>query len=227
MKFRRPSPALIVACIALFVALSGTGYAVSKLPRNSVGSAQIKKNAVTSAKVKDRSLLAKDFKAGEIPAGAKGDTGAQGIKGEKGDRGPASSAGATATRDPGFSLPTGYTVMFSLSEFADSSTGTITVDTPSRLVVNGNVELQVNYIGSAYANSYCKLEYLSEVGWSPIGQVAEISDKETAIVHSQASFVGYKDVEPGTYDVRMMCRSVVSGDHQFIHGSITAVATAR
>ena len=37
--------------------LGGTGYAALKLPRNSVGSVQIKKSAVTSAKVKDGSLL--------------------------------------------------------------------------------------------------------------------------------------------------------------------------
>ncbi|WP_037412109.1 hypothetical protein [Candidatus Solirubrobacter pratensis] len=46
------SPALLVAIAALVVALGGTSYAVSRLPKNSVGSAQLKKNAVTSAKVK-------------------------------------------------------------------------------------------------------------------------------------------------------------------------------
>ncbi len=38
----RPSPAMIVACLALMIALSGTGYAVTALPRNSVGTAQLK-----------------------------------------------------------------------------------------------------------------------------------------------------------------------------------------
>jgi hypothetical protein len=46
------SPALLVAIAALVVALGGTSYAVSRLPKNSVGNAQLKKNAVTSAKVK-------------------------------------------------------------------------------------------------------------------------------------------------------------------------------
>ena len=36
MKRRlRPTPALVVACVALLVALAGTGYAALKLPRNS------------------------------------------------------------------------------------------------------------------------------------------------------------------------------------------------
>jgi hypothetical protein len=73
---RRLSPAMIVALIALFVALGGTGYAALELPRNSVGSQQLKRNAVRSSKVKNRSLLAQDFKAGQLPRGPRGRTGA-------------------------------------------------------------------------------------------------------------------------------------------------------
>ncbi len=43
----------IVACAALFLALSGTAYAAAK---NSIGSAQLKKNAVTSAKIKSKAV---------------------------------------------------------------------------------------------------------------------------------------------------------------------------
>ena len=32
-RLQRPSPALVVACLALLVALSGTGYAAVVLPR--------------------------------------------------------------------------------------------------------------------------------------------------------------------------------------------------
>ena len=55
-----------VALIALFVALGGTSYEAVKLPRNSVGSKQIKRSAVTSVKVKDRSLRPRDFKLGAL-----------------------------------------------------------------------------------------------------------------------------------------------------------------
>ena len=62
VMFRRipkPSPAMIVACLALAVALSGTGYAtILALPANSVGTVQLKNNAVIPSKVKDHSLLA-------------------------------------------------------------------------------------------------------------------------------------------------------------------------
>ena len=63
----RPSPAMVVACAALFVALSGVGYAAIVLPANSVGTKHLKKNAVTPAKVKRRSLLRSDFKPGQVP----------------------------------------------------------------------------------------------------------------------------------------------------------------
>jgi hypothetical protein len=39
---RRPTPATVIACIALAVALSGTSYAALVLPANSVGSKQLK-----------------------------------------------------------------------------------------------------------------------------------------------------------------------------------------
>ena len=42
-----------VGLLALLIALGGTSYAAAKLPRNSVGSAQLKRNAVTSVKVEE------------------------------------------------------------------------------------------------------------------------------------------------------------------------------
>ncbi len=75
---RHLNPALVLSVLALFVALGGTGYAISKLPANSVGTKQVKKNAINSSKVKNRSLLAKDFKSGQLPAGKKGAPGAPG-----------------------------------------------------------------------------------------------------------------------------------------------------
>jgi len=55
-RLHRPSPALVVACIALFVALSGFGYAAIKLPRNSVGTKQLKNSAVTGKKIAKRAV---------------------------------------------------------------------------------------------------------------------------------------------------------------------------
>jgi hypothetical protein len=69
-RFGRPSPALIVAIIALIVSMGGTGYAAFTLPGNSVGNKQLKNGAVTAAKVKRHSLTGKQInlkKLGTVP----------------------------------------------------------------------------------------------------------------------------------------------------------------
>jgi hypothetical protein len=59
-----------VATLALFVALGGASYAASTLPPNSVGTQQLRDGAVTAPKVKHGSLLARDFRTGQLPTGA-------------------------------------------------------------------------------------------------------------------------------------------------------------
>jgi hypothetical protein len=71
MWSRRPSPALIVATVALVVAMAGTTYAATQLPKNSVGAKQLKKDAVTGAKVKNGSLTGSDIDVaslGNVPS---------------------------------------------------------------------------------------------------------------------------------------------------------------
>ena len=53
---RMPSPAMVVACIALAVALGGTSYAAITLPRNSVGTAQLRANSITAVKLQTKSV---------------------------------------------------------------------------------------------------------------------------------------------------------------------------
>jgi hypothetical protein len=104
---KRPSHGTTVAYLALFTALGGGAYAAS-LPRNSVGTPQLKKSAVTSVKVRNKSLRAVDFAAGQLPRGdtgpqgspgPNGPQGAQGVDGVKGETGAAGSAFAYAFVD--------------------------------------------------------------------------------------------------------------------------------
>ena len=95
----------VVSTLCLFIVLGGSSYAAVKLGKNSVGSKQIARNAVKasetarksvgSAEVIDRSLLAKDFRRGQLPAGARGPTG------PAGDTGPAGAGPAGPTGPPG------------------------------------------------------------------------------------------------------------------------------
>jgi hypothetical protein len=93
----RPSPALVLACTALLLTLGGVSYAAGVLPRNSVGTAQLKNNAVTSSKVKNHTLLRADFKNGQVPKGPAGPPGSTGPKGATGARGPTGATGASGT----------------------------------------------------------------------------------------------------------------------------------
>jgi hypothetical protein len=70
VRLRRPSAAMVVACIALTVALAPASYAtVSQLlPEASVGTSQLKMDAVTSNKVRDFSLRKWDFKKSDLPS---------------------------------------------------------------------------------------------------------------------------------------------------------------
>ena len=50
----------VMATLAVFVALGGTGYAAFKLPRHSVGPAQLKKGAVKSKAIRDGAIARRD-----------------------------------------------------------------------------------------------------------------------------------------------------------------------
>jgi hypothetical protein len=100
-RFSRRLP-LGLSIAAVVVAVLGStpvGQAAKGLvvPRNSVGTAQLKRNAVTSAKVRNHSLLAADFKRGQIPSGATGPAGPQGPTGPAGAKGDKGDKGDTAT----------------------------------------------------------------------------------------------------------------------------------
>ena len=64
----------------------------ASVPLFSVGTPQLKANAVISAKVKNRTLLAVDFKQGQLPRGPRGLRGPVGAQGPSGPQGPAGAA---------------------------------------------------------------------------------------------------------------------------------------
>jgi hypothetical protein len=108
MRVSRPSPAMAVALLALFIAFGGTSYATvhALVPANSVGTTQLKNDSVTRAKlahqsitsalIKPGSLLASDFAPGQLPSGPQGPAGPAGASGPKGDKGDPGATGAIA-----------------------------------------------------------------------------------------------------------------------------------
>ena len=64
---RRPtlSFANVVSVLALFVALGGSAYAATQIPRNSVGTKQLKNRSITAAKIRNGAVTA--AKLGALP----------------------------------------------------------------------------------------------------------------------------------------------------------------
>jgi hypothetical protein len=114
-----------MATVALFLALGGTSYAVTK---GAIGTREIRDNSIRSRDVADGKLKAKDFAPGQLPAGERGLQGEPGTPGAPGrdatklfafirDTGPSNTAsiaygsGVTALTDP-VSASSSYLVTF-------------------------------------------------------------------------------------------------------------------
>ena len=104
------SPAMVVATVALFFALAGTGIATISVvvPARSVGTTQLKDGAVVSSKVRNRSLRRVDFARGQLLRGARGPIGFSGPVGPQGAAGPPGATGPPGPKgDPGVQGPPG------------------------------------------------------------------------------------------------------------------------
>jgi hypothetical protein len=63
---RRPSAALIISSVALFVSLGGASYAAVTIPDHSVGAPQLQKNAVTNPKIENGAVTYKKIRPNSV-----------------------------------------------------------------------------------------------------------------------------------------------------------------
>jgi hypothetical protein len=113
---RRPSPALILSCIAVFLAFTGGAVAATK-----INGKQIKDGSITGKDIKNDSLTAKDI-TGQL-------AGPRGQDGQRGPQGPAGPAGSG-----------GVNVSYQFAEATISEDGLTTVDAlcpPGQVAVGG------------------------------------------------------------------------------------------
>jgi len=104
VKLTIPTPAMVVAMLALLVSLTGTAVATTSAL---VTGAQIKDASITGADVRNRSLTPRDFR-GSVrglrgltgPAGPPGAAGAPGRQGSTGAPGPEGPNGAQGPQGP-------------------------------------------------------------------------------------------------------------------------------
>ena len=149
-RIHRPSPAMGVALVALFIALTGTSIAaVTALPANSVGARELRNGsvgpkelrgravtagklaagAVTSGVVRNGSLTMADFDRRQLPTGTVGPVGPAGPIGPQGPAGPQGTPGPPGPRgEPGRLLGSFRTATESIVVNDASATGTTSAD---------------------------------------------------------------------------------------------------
>ena len=145
---RRPSASMTVACLALFLALSGTGVAdITQLARNTVGTPQIRNGAVTTPKVRNASITTAKVRNRAITL-AKLAPNAR-VPGPQGPAGPAGAAGATGPAGPAGPGVTGLEVVQSISanDSANSKSQTASCPAGKRLLAGG-ASLSGSILGS-------------------------------------------------------------------------------
>ena len=207
------SPSLAISLIALFVSLGGASYAAIKIPRNSVGNKQLRSNAVTSAKVRNDSLLAEDFKAGQLPRGEQGIQGERGEPGATGPAGPTASASASNDPSPNITLTpvnTLFTVLDTAAPGPEGS-GPMTVTVVSRVVAQASITV---YKGTgqwaAASDAECLLQAVpvggSAVDMSQFSQVTMPPSVSNGAVVANISISGSRLAAPGEYTFRVRCR---------------------
>jgi hypothetical protein len=147
----RPSPAMVVACIALTIALGGTSYAAIRLPAGSVGTKQLKKNAVTSPKVKNNALTGADVlesSLAQVPSAASAVSAANATNATN-----ASSATTAGTANAAFS-----TFHDGSIPLPDSlgTTATLTIPAAGKYVIAAKMTA-FNISGTASPDDFCRL----------------------------------------------------------------------
>jgi hypothetical protein len=121
IRGKRPSPALVISILALFVALGGTSIAAFKLKANSVGSKQIKPDAATGADVNESTF-------GKVPSAATADNAGQASNATHAAAADNATHAATADNadtlggTPGSDFVFGFGVQFAAAGALDDAT---------------------------------------------------------------------------------------------------------
>lgn len=167
----------VMATIAVVLALGGVSWAASKAPKNSVGTAAIKRNAVTSGKIRNKTLRSSDFKPAFLnrkwPQAGRADSAARADLAAKADLASKADLAAKATQATNAVSATSLENTFRGYERVAATQSTVSKDDAFSkapeisLAKRGGVEI------------FAKCAYYNSVTYSRIG--AHVSQANTLI----------------------------------------------
>lgn len=226
LKHFRPSPALAVATIALVTALGGV--AVATIPGGDGVIHSCYANDTGAMRVIDQD----QGQACDPNSETALDFNQQGLPGDPGPPGPTASAYAEGQNN--FTYVNSGNYITSVELIGPGGPGPITVSFPAQLHIIGEVRLR-NHDGNNgdYDRSECRPQVGSNFGgYQDAGQPMEADtlgytsrDNETSIPVN-----GMLSVQPGTYNVRLVCRRIassgVANQNKFDGNSLNVIAVA-
>jgi hypothetical protein len=220
----RPSPAMVVACIALAVALGGTSYAATKLPAGSVGTKQLKKNAVTSPKVKNNAITGADVlesSLAQVPSAASAVSAANATNAShaiNADHATNASSATTAdTANAAFSTFHDGPILFPDSL---GTTATLTIPAAGKYVIAAKMTA-FNISGTASPADFCRLTAGADID----GDFFDVDGSPVDDAEIVALQIVHQFAAPG--QVVLACTDAGGGSAEALFTRITAVQVAQ
>jgi hypothetical protein len=171
----------VTSVVALFVALGGSATAAvlingKNIKAGTIAGKAIKANTIGSDKITNGSLLSQDFKAGQLPAGARGPDGPQGGQGPQGAAGANGVNGQDGATGPSDIYAAGV-AGGSLSQVTTTSAVVIaSITVPSGSYLLGAKTNLALVPASQPASAFCRLASPSGGAWDYVNPTLSGTD---------------------------------------------------
>jgi Collagen triple helix repeat (20 copies) len=202
---QRLTYANVIATLSLFLVLGGGAYAATQLPRNSVGTGQLRAEAVTAGKIAKKTR--KQLQGSRGPTGPQGPQGKTGPKGATGAKGTAGAKGATGAPGADGTGPVTENTIRPLTPIAFTSAVQVVAITLS---------------GSAYATSANVV--VGSVGGAVVSCTLTGGGEATATVPAGGSETLALSAARGAGSAAVIC-SAAGGTAELNYASVTAIQT--